>query len=273
MADDGQGGGSKGGGGEEPEERTDGWMATYADMVTLLMTFFVLMFALSNADNEKMEMFMIALSRDGLSVEQFWDIQDKYADALTDEWDEFFPSPPLSVPGEEDEEGVGDAALAALAEAFGNYIEGEGLGEVMTLTFNGTNILLKLQGDVFFRSGSAEITERMLQTVEVFARMLDHHWEPDDPFEISVVGHTDNVPINTDRYPNNWYLSGMRAMNFLGELIRESGLDPGFFFAAGCGEERPVASNDTAEGREQNRRVEVMVGLARYNPNLTLPQN
>jgi len=269
VAGDEQGGGSRGGGGEEPEERTDGWMATYADMVTLLMTFFVLMFALSNADNEKMEIFFAAMSGKGITAEQLLEINQKYTFEPESEWDEYFPGQH----GEDsaDEEGVGDAALAALAEAFGNYIEGEGLGEVMTLTFNGTNILLKLQGDVFFRSGSAEITERMRETASVFGRMVNHHWEPEDPFEISVVGHTDNVPINTALYPNNWYLSGMRAMNFLGELIRESELDPGFFFAAGCGEERPVAPNDTPEGREQNRRVEVMIGLARYNPNLNMP--
>ena len=79
-----------GGGDGEQEERTDGWMATYADMVTLLMTFFVLMFALSNVDNAKMEMFMAAMSRDGLTAEQFWEIQDKYADAFIDvsDWDD-----------------------------------------------------------------------------------------------------------------------------------------------------------------------------------------
>ena len=78
-----------GGGGEEPEERTDGWMTSYADMVTLLMTFFVLMFALSNADTEKATLFMAALSRDGLTAEQFMDIQDRFDPDvfITDKWE------------------------------------------------------------------------------------------------------------------------------------------------------------------------------------------
>jgi len=99
ASSDDRGNERSGGGEQEEEARTDGWMTTYSDMVTLLLTFFVLMFALSNVDNERVEMFFAALSRDGLSAEQFMEIQARHDIDFSDgsEWDEFLPYPP---PGE-----------------------------------------------------------------------------------------------------------------------------------------------------------------------------
>jgi len=256
-----------GGGGDEQEERTDGWMATYADMVTLLMTFFVLMFALSNVDNERAQMFLFAMSREGLTAEQFMEIRDRYnVDDPSDEWDTSFPYPQHDEDDEADMDRGGNLALEALAEAIGGYIDTAGLGESLELVFNGEFLLLTLKNDIWFESGEASITEEMRESANVLAGLLAATFTKDDPFEIIVAGHTDNVPINTPRYPSNWHVSKDRATNFLEVLISVSGLDPGFFYARACGEYRPIADNDTPEGRQRNRRVEVMISLARENP-------
>ena len=239
-------------------------------MVTLLLTFFVLMVALSNSDQASLEMFMIALSREGLTAEQFWEIRDRYdfEDMDYESWDEMFPYPDS---GEDDatqeEEDMGGAdALQELHDAMAEYIEVENLGDIIYLTFNGEFLLMTLASDILYESGRADVTPEMEANAEVIARMLFETFEPDDPFEIVVAGHTDDVPMYSDRYPSNWHLSMGRATNFLDMLIKESQLDPGLFYARGCGQYRPIASNETAEGRQMNRRVEVMVSLARDNP-------
>jgi len=268
-----------GGGDGEQEERTDGWMATYADMVTLLLTFFVLMFALSNVDNEKAELFLFAMSRGGITAEQFMEITQRYEldDLHGGEWDDMFPAPgqygegdgwdPVD-DGDGDEEGEseGERALRELAEAIQAYIEGEGLGEDLMVTFNGDFLMLTLSNDVWFNSGSADISPAMRDRARVIAELLAANFNISAPFEIIVAGHTDNVPMHSARFPSNWHLSNARATNFLLLLINDSHLEPWHFYARSCGEYRPIADNNTSEGRQANRRVEVMISLARQNP-------
>jgi len=260
-----------GGGDSEQEERTDGWMATYSDMVTLLLTFFVLMFALSNVDNQKAQLFLFAMSRDGLTAEQFLEITEMYSldDLPSGEWDDdMFPMPPQSEDkfDEEERESAGDRALRELAEAIKDYISAEGLGEDIMVTFTGDFLMLTLSNDVWFDSGSADVSEEMTDRASILAHLLLNNFHTSTPFEIVVAGHTDNIPIESARFPSNWWLSNARATNFMKLLIDESGLPPWYFYARSCGEYRPIASNDTPEGRQANRRVEVMISLARENP-------
>jgi len=261
-----------GGGDAEQEERTDGWMATYADMVTLLLTFFVLMFALSNVDNEKAQMFLYAMSRDGLTAEQFLEIQARYdLDDRVSEWDDdTFPIPPAGnpedEPGEEEGPSAGDLALAALAEAMEGWVEDKGFGNIIEVVFNGEYLMLTLNSDVLFDPGYAVLTPDMVEHGTALAQMMADTFTISHPFEIVVAGHTDNVPMTSGRYPDNWHLSNARATNFLLLLMYESGIEPQHFTTRSCGEYKPIASNDTEEGRQKNRRVEVMISLARENP-------
>ena len=262
-----------GGGDGEQEERTDGWMATYADMVTLLLTFFVLMFALSNVDNEKAEMFLFAMSRDGLSAEQFMEIRDRYEldDLVGGEWDDHFPAPSNDwddVGDEGDDEGESEAekALRELAEAIEAWIDGEGLGEDITVTFNGDFLMLTLSNDVWFDSGRAVVLPEQREHAKVIGELLAANFTVADPFDIIVAGHTDNVPQRSTQFPSNWHLSAARAQNFMELLIEDSGLEPWYFLMYALGEYRPIRSNDTPEGRQANRRVEVMITRARENP-------
>ena len=258
---------------EEPEERTDGWMATYADMVTLLMTFFVLMFAISNVDNSKAAMFFAGMRSEGISAEEYMDILEKFGPGEDPDNDKFPPPEegPEGPKGPENANGednlpIGNADLERLYNLVEEYISNYGLGDRLSLQFNGEFLLLTLANDFLFESGRAEITDDMGVNIAVVAHLLAQTFNEEKPFEVVVAGHTDNVPIHTVRYPSNWHLSKDRAVNLLEVLIDDSGLDAGYFYARACGEERPIADNSTSEGRQKNRRVEVMISLAREDP-------
>jgi len=265
RGEDRSGGGSSGGE-SEPEERTDGWMTTYADMVTLLMTFFVLMFAISNVDQQKGLLFFGGMSRGGLSLEQYIDIVDRFGpsgedDPYGDTYPYPYPSESPSPPaGGED---PGNQALTELAGIIEDYINVKGLSDRIALEFTGEFLLLTLASDIWFVSGRADMTSEMRSRAEELGELISAAYSAERPFEIIVAGHTDNVPINTVRFPSNWHVSVARAVNFLEILIDASGLDAQFFSARGCGEERPIDTNDTEEGRQKNRRVEVMISLER----------
>jgi len=256
-----------GGKGEEVEveERTDMWMATYSDMVTLLMTFFVLMFAISNVDSSKAAMLFAAWSKEGLTQEAMEKIVEIYGPPSEDYEDTKVPPPGPPTPEPPDEPGLGEISnpeMDALAASIQNYINENGLGDSIALLYNGDELMLTLANDVWFDSGSAVISEGMKEYALVIAQLIADTFNPEKPFNIVVSGHTDNIPIHTPQYPSNWYVSMDRATNFLELLIHDSDINPYYFSAKGCGEERPIASNDTPEGRQANRRVEVMISLA-----------
>ena len=263
-----------GGGDSEQEERTDGWMATYADMVTLLLTFFVLMFALSNVDNEKAEMFLFAMSRGGITAEQFLEIRERYEldDLYGGEWDEEFPAP-----GHQGDDGVwddpedegeteGERALRELAEAIQLWIDDEGFGEELSVSFNGDFLMLTVSNDITFNSGQAVVLPEMIERAEVIGHLLAANFTVAEPFEIVVAGHTDDVPMRSPAYASNWHLSFARAQNFMELILLYSELEPWHFYARAAGEYRPIRPNDTPEGRQANRRVEVMISRTRENP-------
>ncbi|MCL1819846.1 MAG: OmpA family protein [Oscillospiraceae bacterium] len=249
---------------EEQDEGSSegGWLTTYADMVTLLLTFFVLLFAISNVDAMKFQLLAAGLSRDGISAEQFLEIQLEYDMAGVGE-----PDPDdIEYPAIDDDESILAAMSTALDDVYEKIqdwiFENELQGSI-SIEHKGDFLLLTLSNDIWFVSGSAEVSAAMREKGSAIARMIAENFEANYPFEIQVEGHTDNVPINTARYPSNWDLSADRALNFLRILMNESGLNPGIFSIRAYGEEAPIATNDTTEGKQMNRRVEVNISQPR----------
>ncbi len=108
---------------------------------------------------------------------------------------------------------------------------------------------------MLFDPGKAEIKPEHRQVAMDVSRLLEF----DPPRAVTINGHTDNVPMNTAEFKSNWDLSVMRAVNFLQLVTENDKLDPHWFSARGYGEYSPIAPNDTAAGRAQNRRVEILV--------------
>lgn len=115
-------------------------------------------------------------------------------------------------------------------------------------------IVVTFVAEILFDSGKTKIKKEGLQALDKVASVIKN---VDN--DISVEGHTDNVPIKYSGWKSNWELSSARALSVLHYLVNKKGLDPEKVSATGCGEYRPVASNETPEGRQKNRRVEIII--------------
>ncbi|NLL95778.1 MAG: OmpA family protein, partial [Clostridiaceae bacterium] len=114
--------------------------------------------------------------------------------------------------------------------------------------------LIRLEQEVFFDSGSADILPQGATLLSLLAESLRGIEN-----EIMVSGHTDNVPMTNKKYATNWELSTARATNVVRYLVEVENLDPVLFTATGNSEYRPVGDNNTAEGRQKNRRIEIKI--------------
>lgn len=259
--DDDEGGG---GGGE--------WLTTYSDMVTLLLTFFVLLFAISNVDAMKFAILAKALSRDGVSAEDMMEIKDKYEQLDKNSVDDLNnptfvgPDDPSSQTDSKQSENGSDgnqnSELSDLYEQIQAWITANQYENSLQAIYNGDDVLITLANDIWFVSGDSAVTPEMQARATVLAQMLAETEDPENPFNIVIAGHTDNVPIHTAQYQDNWDLSVDRATNFMRILFRESDLPPEQFKACGYGEFKPIDTNDTPEGRQHNRRVELLISQA-----------
>lgn len=124
------------------------------------------------------------------------------------------------------------------------------------LEMAGRGLVITFVAEVLFNSGKAEIRPEGGAILDKIARILKRI-TPDN--EIGIEGHTDNVPIKYSGYKSNWELSTARATEVLHYVVNTGGLDPKKFSATGYGKYRPIASNDTEEGRKSNRRVEIII--------------
>ena len=275
---------------EAPAGAAD-WIVTYSDMITLVLTFFVLMFAMSNVDQAKFALLMAGLSQNGISADEFMAISEQYSleniglpnleksdyqeaaglgaiqekkDGPTSE----DPNKPddSSAPDEGENEDLEDSSLADLFQRLNVWISTEEMDQHLYLhdgEGDGDKLLLTLTSDVWFTPGSADLSNEMKEIGAILGKMLHDTQNEDRPFDIVVSGHTDNVPQHSAQYADNIELSGFRAFNFMRLLIEESGLSPGCFSSRAYGEESPIADNDTPEGRQENRRVEVLISILR----------
>jgi len=234
-----------------PPPGLPGWMATYGDMVTLLLCFFVLLFAMSTVDSQKFKNAMMAFRgtfglMDGgktISPEDFMTnarietrgSEFKYqtiAKNLKGDFEKFA--------GEKvkDSTNLEETDLSKIADI---QITDRGI-EVML----GNEVLFDL-GKANLRPGAKEILDIVLNTINT----VDN--------EILVEGHTDNWPINTEKFPSNWELSGARASSVVRYFIDKNRRINTRISIAGYAETRPVAVNTTVEGRQKNRRVNIVI--------------
>ena len=126
----------------------------------------------------------------------------------------------------------------------------------VSLQMREKGLVITFVGDILFDSGKAKIRPQAHEMLDKVARVLKEN-VPD--LSVGIEGHTDNVPITHSNWKSNWELSTARALSVLHYLINEQNITPDRLSAIGYGEYQPVASNDTAVGRQKNRRVEVVI--------------
>jgi chemotaxis protein MotB len=251
------------------EEHIDeSWLIPYADLLTLLLALFIVLFASSSVNEQKYNSMAEAL---------YTAFNGYFSDTLSmgiggdgsgDMGNLTLPYPDAGLPDESNdqsadaEKAAAEAAAAQLGnlyESISQYVTENNLQDTIAVEFQGENVVVTLTNDIWFGSGSADVSPPMYNQGRILANMIQANQTAESPLEVIVAGHTDNVPSNSARYPSNWYLSLARAVNFLVVLLDDGNLDPTNFSTRGYGEYMPVDSNNTPEGRQKNRRVELLI--------------
>lgn len=257
------------------------WMATFSDLMNLLLCFFVLLYSMSSVDSEKFEAIAASFSQtfsifsqgstaigDGTMIsngvsqlnelDEYFNTMGAAADSedFTDQLD--------NQDGQADEnrdslqgaeellEEAGIQESEQLAESIQEAINENNMADVIDVEFNSQYVQLTLKGALLFDSGSAQLKDDILPTLDKVGIILQKYAQS----TIEIEGHTDNVPMS-GTYANNDELSSFRALAVFQYLIDTTNLDPASIKHSGRGEYVPVADNSTAAGRAKNRRVEI----------------
>ncbi|MFZ5968470.1 MAG: flagellar motor protein MotB [Bacillota bacterium] len=222
------------------------WMTTYGDMVTLLLTFFVLLFAMSEIDAQKFQTI----------IRSFQGSPGILDAGKTIENVEFIDEPTNNELQELED-------LKKLAAILDNYLKEKDLNDDILIELDYKGLILRFEDNILFDSGEAEIKDKARPTLLFLSDILKQ--EEFSNKAIRIEGHTDSDPIRFSRkYPTNWELSVARASHVVRFMIEQAGLDPDRLSAAGYSEYKSVASNDTEEGKSKNRRVDIVVLRDKY---------
>jgi chemotaxis protein MotB len=234
----------------KPHVNQDRWLVSYADFVTLLFAFFVVLYSVAQVDKKK----VVELAQ---AIQYAFGNGDASAinrSAAAFQLPPVARKPELAAPVEhpmlpEDEREMNDLR-EDLQEALAKEIA---QGEV-SIRKSSEGLVISLQEAGFFESGSTEIQTKSQAVFGRLAAMLSARG-----YRVRIEGHTDNRPIHNPQYSSNWELSTARASEVVRQLILQYQYPPELLSAAGYAEYHPVASNDTEAGRAANRRVDVVV--------------
>lgn len=253
------------GGGGSPE-----WMSTFSDLMNLLMCFFVLLFSMSSPDQQKFQELAAAMQAsfsffnagstaigEGVLISsgasQLNELAAYYnnmgmnaeGDVTTDEIKEAMQE-------------VMDAAMEEseqMAENIEKELKAMMIDDQVEVEATSKYVMLNLNSGILFASGEAALKSDAMTLIDKVSDILKEY----DHNTIAIEGHTDNVPISTSRYPDNTMLSQYRAYSVFSYFVNSKGFDESNMLCIGRGEAVPIASNATAEGRAQNRRVEIKI--------------
>ena len=243
-----------------PEEGgAPAWMNTYGDMVTLLLTFFVLLFSMSTIDARKWEELVQSFARAPYVAVQALNADEVIEEALRgNNWEPSVTTTPTE-PAEHDTNLTGNKKrFVDLYEKIQGYIRTNGLESVLQATKeDDDSILIRMTDRALFDSGKVDIKPEALPILNDTCAILDSYHDLIET--VWIQGHTDNVPIHSDRYKDNSDLSAMRATSVRRYMLGIMRIDPAKLVAEGFGEYRPVDTNETDEGRANNRRVDFVI--------------
>lgn len=224
----------------------ESWLLPYADLMTLLLALFIVLFASSSVDESKLEKMSAVFNQifdSGQGIME--NLSPTEVPIVTDKDPDNMDSAYL-----EDQQSLGE-----IQDRVDEYIAVHELENQFETQLTDEGLLVTIRDSILFAPGKANIKEEYLIIADELVDLLSF----DPPRHIVVTGHTDNIPINSREFQDNWELSMMRAVNFLRIIVRNDVVDPLLFSAKGYGEYHPIETNDTAEGRSKNRRVEILI--------------
>lgn len=238
---------------KEDEHIDESWLLPYSDLLTLLVALFIVLFAMSTVDNDKFQSLSHAFNKEMKGGTGFFDYPSPMPEGSMESSD--VSKDGNKRPEQSNEQYEEQQKLSQIQERVNAYVEENGLQNSLATSLTNEGLSVTIRDNILFDSGSADIRQENLNIAKEISNLL----VMDVPRNIIVSGHTDNVPIKNAAYRSNWELSVMRAINFMRLLLENEQLNPELFSANGHGEFEPIATNDTAEGRAQNRRVEILI--------------
>lgn len=241
---------------EDEHENHERWLVSYADFITLLFAFFVVMYSLSSVNEGKYRVLSDSLVQAFRSI----NINDSGEQIVLPAVSVMpvaasAPSPARSVEDEKAEQKRRQVAqqMRSMADEIRRVLEPLTRGGQVSISEGAFGISVEINASVLFAPGEAMLGAEAVAALRAVAAVI-----AGAGFPVTVEGHTDNTPINTYRFPSNWELSAVRASSVV-RLFIESGVAPERLTAAGYGEQRPVAGNDSEPGRARNRRVAILI--------------
>lgn len=247
---------------KEPEKHVnhERWLVSYADFITLLFAVFVVLYAMGQSDKKKVEEVMQSLQSSfgmanvGAPAPKVNVIPSKSINIVPSLKPEISISPAKRTNASRAKTQADEKDFRQIKASVEAYLIKAGAQNKVTLGITRRGLIVSLKEAGFFDSGQAYIKPEAYALINTIAEVMTQYNNP-----LRVEGHTDNVPINTGQFPSNWELSTARATNGLKYLLKNFDVDANKISATGYAEYRPVAENDTAEGRAKNRRVDLVM--------------
>lgn len=221
---------------KKKEVNTNGWMDTYADTITLLLTFFILLYSISSVDSKKLNELSQALKNSLKGETEVGELQN-----LED----------LKVDINEINEST---EYEDLVNKLSQIIENNSLAEVIKIREEDDGVVLQLDETILFDSGKANLKEYSKEILDIITTIITNIDN-----DVLIEGNTDNVPIKSTEYATNWELSTARAVSVVRYFVESKKLDPTRFSVKGYGEFKPLVENDTPENKAINRRVDILI--------------
>lgn len=234
----------------EEHENHERYLVTYVDLLLLLCSLFIILYAMSQMDERKYEevaeSLSIAFNQGGTSMVDLGNRGTVNKEARQEVSEE-----ELQEMRETKEKNQLDNVKKDIEEV----IKEKNLEDKISTMLDKDGLHIILSDEIMFESGQAELKPTMkavLSDIGLIIKEIPNH--------VDISGHTDDIPIKTIQFPSNWELSSARAVAVLKEILNQQPtIDPYQLSASGYGEYHPIAENDTAEGRAKNRRVEILI--------------
>lgn len=232
---------------DHEEHIDESWLIPYADLLTLLLALFIVLFASSSVDATKFK-----------QISDSFETIFSGGKGVMSYPSDTIPENTSGSSNEHDNRGNGEQnqkELQAVQAKVENYIQQNNLKDILQTKLTDEGLLITITNDVLFDSGSAVIRKDEQSIAIQISKLI----VTNPPLSVIISGHTDNVPIKNELFQDNWDLSVTRAVNFMKIMLENKNLKPQSFSAKGFGEYQPIASNATESGRAKNRRVEILV--------------
>lgn len=252
----------------KPHLSQDRWLVSYADFITLLFAFFVVLYSASKADQKKQVQVAESIHTAFRSLGIFPDAERRSngANKATDATDK--PVIPMNIVMGEDVLAPAKVKedLEKIRRKLQQTLSNQIAQHTVSIQMGRDGLVISLRAAGFFNSGSATPRPETMAALRQVAASLSQ-----TPYDLRIEGHTDNIPIHTGEFDSNWELSTARATRMARLFLELKAMPPDRLSAAGYAEFHPVASNDTPDGRAQNRRIDLVI-LPRTKVNLSMPR-